>query len=108
MLWAAYDDRVGTLLGMGAASVAESLLRTTARMSEQPVQPAGVDCALMMAKVHHDARNVKALTGSKLPSMGHAGQHAVHLHHQPAQDTDLLSRGHGRDFPSRVLPCSRH
>ena len=47
---ARYDNRVETMLGMGAAGVVEALLRTACRMPSQP------ECAAMKAQVHPNAR----------------------------------------------------
>ena len=55
--WAGYDNRVEALLGMGAAGVVESLLRTAARM---PSQPEAV--LVMKAQVHRSAGGSSMLT----------------------------------------------
>ena len=48
--WAGYDNRLGTLLGMGAAGEVQSLLRTTARMPSQQE-----NYIVMKAQVHRTA-----------------------------------------------------
>ena len=58
--WARYDTKVEALLGMGAAGVVETLLRTVARNSSLR------DNAGIRAQVHHS---------SDFPTLQHASAH---------------------------------